>query len=271
MSKKNGYPIKVFPHPSYRRRLGLERLLFVYQDLMAVRQVEGEPKEYEAKGDAGGSFIMPSVFNCNMANLSLNLAGGLFNVKATKDLRFLPKTDEATAPWNGCAPHKEICQEYRFSPKCFGLCFLIRKVHRRTFPFLRHFDNQKKRDEYAEEVQKVSLQASLQNDAKIVGLFDSKLKAAEVRPRIMVHHSPTMANYWHLTLDTYRPTETNFVKPDDKQSNQDKKMFIALKQDLVHHCRINLKPNYKIRRFDFKKPYTRFDYLIDCFQSIVKM
>lgn len=73
----------------------------------------------------------------------------------------------------------------------------------------------------------------------------------EVRPRIIVHHSPTNANYWHMTLDTYRPTDMEYVSPTERQNGSDKKMFKALKQDLVQCCMIDELPAYKIDRLDY--------------------
>lgn len=263
MSKDCGYPFRVYAHTSYRRKLGLERLLEAYPDLMVVRKVNGNPNLVISRGESGEPIVTMTVFNCNMANLSLNLAGGLFNVDSSSDLRYLPVKPEAILPWNGEEPSKALCDEYNFAAECFGLCILVRDIHRRTFPFLRHFDNQGARDEYAEHLESVTSLELRKMNAYLVGVFDSKVKKAEVRPRIKVHHSPTMANYWHMTLDTYRPEDNTYVHPEEKLSSTDKKMFVSLKQDIVNHCKVNEKPNYKLKRKDYKKPYTKKDCLFD--------
>ena len=70
MFNKKGYPKQILPHSSYRRKLGLERLLTEYPDLMAVRKVDGKPESYERKGDKGGTFILPAI---NSTHLYLEL------------------------------------------------------------------------------------------------------------------------------------------------------------------------------------------------------
>ena len=262
MSKKKCYPKQILPHPSYRRKLGLERLLSKYPDLMAVRKVDGSPHDYERKGDKGDVFILPEVFNSNMANLSMNLAGGLFDVRPYKHLRILPIKAEAISDWNGKEPLRELYADFS-DKECFGLCFLIRSIHRRTFPYFRHFDSQKSYDDFAKEVELAAVATKRDKDAILVDKFVSKLKPIELRPYIKVHHSPTMVNYWHITLDTRRPADVSFIDPKEKQTNQDKKMFMSLKQDIVHHCKVDVKPNYRLKRLDYKKPYTKWDCIVD--------
>lgn len=230
---------------------------------MVVRKVDGNPEQVISRGESGGLIVTITVFNCSMVNLSLNLAGGLFDVDPSRDLRYLPVKADAISPWNGEEPSKSLCDEYNFTAECFGLCFMIRDIHRRTFPFFRHFDNQGVRDEYAQHLESSASPVLRKMNAHLVGVFDSKVKKAEVRPRIKVHHSPTMANYWHMTLDTYRPEDDAYVRPEEKLSSTDKKMFISLKQDIVNHCKVNEKPNYKLKRKDYIKAYTKKDCLLD--------
>lgn len=262
MSNKKGYPKQILPHSSYRRKLGLERLLTEYPDLMAVRKVDGKPESYERKGDKGGTFILPEVFTGNMANLSMNLAGGLFDVRPNKHLRYLPVNDEAKKDWDGMEPSEELYAEYNDN-ECFGLCFLIRTIHRRPFPYFRCFDSQKAFDEYAKKVEVAAQATNRDKDSILVGKFISKLDTVEIKPYIKVHHAPTKVNYWHITLDTRRPTDTSFIKAQEKQTSQDKRMFVALKQDLVQRCKVNARPNYRLKRLDYKKPYTKKDCLAD--------
>lgn len=230
---------------------------------MVVRKVDGNPDQVISRGESGEPIVTMTVFNCNMANLSLNLAGGLFNVAPSRDLPYLPVKPEAILPWNGVEPSETLCDKYNFTAECFGLCFKIREIHRRTFPFLRHFDNQSARDKYAQRLEAAASPVLRKMNAHLVGVFDSKVKKAEVRPRIMVHHSPTMANYWHMTLDTYRPEDNTFVRAEERLSSTDRKMFVSLKQDIVNHCTVNEKPNYKLKRCDYKKSYTKKDCLLD--------
>ena len=143
MSKKC-YPSKILPHATYRHRLGIERLLANFPDLMVVRMVAGTPLEYSDEID-GEEVLLPSVFRGNMANLSMNLAGGLFDTARDAHLGFLPKSEEATNPWDYASHSADMLKDedsYEYCNPCFGLCFRVDDIHWKTFPYLRHFDNQ---------------------------------------------------------------------------------------------------------------------------------
>lgn len=94
-------------------------------------------------------------------------------------------------------------------------------------------------------------------DAHLVGAFVSKHDAVEVRGRIKVHHAPTNGNYWHITLDTYRPNSKEFICSIGDRQNADKQMFKALKQDLRQRLIVDEKPHYSLSR----REYVRFFYL----------
>ena len=90
-------------------------------------------------------------------------------------------------------------------------------------------------------------------DAHVVGAFKDKKSKVSINPRLKVHHSPNNANYWHMTLDTYRPVDKDPVAPGERIDNSDRKMFKALKQDLVQCYDIDKLPGYKIKRYLFMK------------------
>ncbi len=140
---------------------------------------------------------------------------------------------------------------YNFYDACFGLCFYVSDIHNRTFPFYKTFNTKEERDEY--EVKTIIAKTELGSsyDAKFVGEFKNKKTPVLVKPCIKVHHMPTMVNYWHMTLDTYRPIESHYVESYDKQKNSDKKMFKALKQDLLQRYKINESPCYSIESCDY--------------------
>ena len=56
-----------------------------------------------------------------------------------------------------------------------------------------------------------------------------------------------------MTLDTYRPTDISYIHPEDKQNSGDKKMFKALKQDLLQCYSIDLNPDYRIDLMDYSE------------------
>ena len=253
---KAPYPEKILPRQSYLIRLNVEKLLSKYQNLLVVRLKEGNFQDYIIKTELGEKCLSERVFVNNMANLSLNLAGGLFDTKSNKHLRFLPTNEKATRPWNGESIPKDLYQKpdnYKIYDVCFGLCFKVRDIHNRTFPYYKHFKSQEERNEYERNTALATSDEEKSYDANFVGAFEGKDRGVEVRPRIKVHHSPTMLNYWHMTLDTYRPIDTDYIHPKEKLKSSDKTMLKSLKQDLTQCCKINISPSYHIESCDYIK------------------
>lgn len=221
---------------------------------MVVRQVKGLETDYWLITEGGDRVLQDSVFESSMANLSLNLAGGLFDTRRDAHLRFLPTSDEAKAQWNGGKVSHEIvssADSYSFDEPCFGLCFLVREIHNRTFPFFKHFETQAERDKFERQAYKATSAKEKRYDAHLVEAFENKKSNVLVRPRIKLHHAPNNANYWHITLDTYRPIDKEYVSPEERLNSSDKRMFKALKQDLKQHCSIDTDPNYTLSRFSY--------------------
>lgn len=258
------YPQEIFPKFTYKRRLNVDKLLASHPDLLVVRMVDGDIGQYQSITQGGEQVLTDKVFKNSMANLSMNLAGGLFDVSVDVHLCYLPEKS-VVKPWQGWPIKKSLCSKessYKRYGECFGLSFCVRKIHNRTFPFYKHFDTQKDRDDYAREVAAAPTNANVfGEDAKCVDVFKSKKENVLVHPRIRMHHAPTNANYWHVTLDTYRPTEVNYIRSEEVKS-ADKKMFKALKQDLLVCCTINESPCYKLEKSEY---YKRLFYYLDAF------
>lgn len=253
--EKEPYPIEILPQLAYRKNLDVGKLLAKYQNLLVVRMVTGTVQDYIVETEAGEQRLSEKVFANSMVNLSLNLAGGLFDTDSHTHLRFLPSGDDATRPWNGESIPSVLyltVENYTIYETCFGLCFRVCDIHNRTFPFYKHFNSQEERDEYARNAAGATSDEEQAYDAHFVGVFKGKKQGVEVKPRIKVHHSPTMLNYWHMTLDTYRPTDVNYILPTDKLKSTDKTMFKSLKQDLMQHYEIDQKPDYSIGSCDYQ-------------------
>lgn len=251
------YPTEILPRVIYKRRLNVGRLLERYPDLLVVRMVDGFVNDYLQKSESGDIILSQKVFKNNMANLSMNLAGALFDTSSHAHLRFLPTKKEATDAWNGLRIPKRLYSTtdcFDTHEPCFGLCFLVNEINERTFPFHKHFESEEERNAFADRASNVTTFKEKEYQADYVSAFESKKKNVLVRPRIKVHHAPSKVNYWHMTLDTYRPTDMDFVRPDEKQDSSDVKMFKALKQNLVLCCKINEGPTYNIEKRDYYKP-----------------
>ena len=252
---KPKYPEHIISNPNYKLRFDIRTLLSKYPSLLGIRMIPGIIEDYTVESDKGDKVLTELVFQNSMANLSMNLAGGMFNTDKNSDLRFLPISEEAKKIWNGEQVPEDLYlneNNYSFTAICFGLGFLIRNIHCRTFPFYRHFESEQERNEYAEKANFVLSDEEKAYDAHIVEAFKDKKTNVLTHPRIKINHSPTMLNYWHVTLDTYRPTEIEYVSSTEKLNSADKKMFKALKQDLLQNYLINPRPYYRIREADYK-------------------
>lgn len=250
----DAYPTEILPRIVYKKRLCINKLLDKYPDLLVVRMVEGVIEDYLMDFESGDVIFSEKVFKNSMANLSMNLAGGLFDTSSHGHLKFLPTNKEATKIWKGWKVPQKLYIEpdsYNIFYPCFGLCFYVVDIHERTFPFYKHFENVEERNVYAEQTAMSTLPKEKEYEADYVGAFESKKKNVLVRPRIKVHHSPSKVNYWHVTLDTYRPTDIHYVQPDEKQNSSDIKMFKALKQNLVQCCHVDESPSYQLNKRDY--------------------
>lgn len=257
---KDIYPLEILPKSYYKKRLNVDKLIIKYKDLFVVRLVDGKKDDYTKTTQEGEKVLDDKVLGCNMANLSLNLAGGRFNTSCDAHLRFLPISEYGRAVWDGGSVRQEefaSTENYSFHETCFGLAFYVKDIHEKTFPFHRQFKTSEERDEYEKIVIEITSKKERQYDAHLVGKFEEKNRNVSVKPRIKVHHSPTNGNYWHMTLDTYRPTDRDYVKSDDKKNSWDRNMFKALKQHLLQACRCNKELNYHISSLF----YTRLLYL----------
>lgn len=219
-----------------------------------MRRVKGMIENYQVQTDKGGMELLDTVFGGNMANLSMNLAGGLFDTHKEGHLPFLPETEYGKERWDGKkVDKKEFLSVLNYSQEqlCFGLCFYVNDIYGKTFPFYKGFNTQTERDEYDERVQQVAKGWAGDSDSRIVGAFVNKRTPVEVKGRLIVHHVPTNGNYWHTTLDTYRPADECYVKPDERLKSSDKHMFKALKQNLLQCCYIDTIPDYTLSCHDY--------------------
>lgn len=241
------YPKEILPNPSYKIRIDVDELLSVYPNLLVVRRIEGCAEEFSVETRNGDKEYYTKLFNFNMANLSLNLAGGLFDTDSNAHLRFMPTRGLATELWDG----KDIesfmfeVDNYSVSDMCFGLCFFVSDIHRKWIPFNMFFMSEGARNTYEQETIQATIDSLTPKDIILVGAFARKRGPVKVYGRTKVNHMPTKANYWHITLDSFRPNEKVPVSPESKISS-DHRMFVSLKQHLAQCCEINVKPDYCI-------------------------
>lgn len=242
------YPLEILPRPHYVKELKINKLLGKYKGLMVVRLVSGTPDSHKRQGTSGEMKLSDTVFENSMPNWSLNFSGGLFDTSHQVHLPFLPISEYGSAHWDGKKVNKNHFRtdnNFSITEPCFGLCFRVKDIHERTFPFHKGFKSQQEWDEYVQKVQ----------DKRLVDAFVSKTTPVDMKARLKLHHAPTNGNYWHVTLDTYRPTDHAPVGPDEHLNNTDRNMFKALKHDLLQCCDIDLVPDYKFKKCDYLRWY----------------
>lgn len=77
--KLEPYPTEILPCPAYKKKMEVDQLLAKYPNLLVVRLVEGCVDDYSLKTENGEVILSDRVFKNSLANLSMNLAGGLFD------------------------------------------------------------------------------------------------------------------------------------------------------------------------------------------------
>ncbi len=252
------YPKQILPSSKYLPKLDISDLQKKYPYLAVVRQIKGTLEEFLVQTEKGKYGFSDSIFNCNVANLSMNLLGGKF--LDHKHIMFLPK-NEGCREWDG-TDNYPIANETNFSvtEPCFGIYFFIKDIHNVTFPFKKTFQSQQERDEYASAAEETSEESNIEQI--VVGHFTNSTTPVEILSHTKINHTPTQLNYWHIVLDTYPPTTSEPIQ-NDHRSSCDKKILKALKIDLLQKARQYLSVNYTIKRRYYKRELTLWDKLCD--------
>ena len=263
--QKRSYPLAIIPTIHFKKNMSVDRLLKAYSNLMVVRLVKGNEANYKKEMDDGEQELSDTVFENSMPNLSMNLAGGRFDTRKDCHLPFLAISDYCSAKWTGKTVNtRAFLQKDNYSDNvpCFGLCFRVGDIHNKTFPFHKGFEKKEERDIFERDVIKATTKWKGSPDARLVGAFVKKSNPVEVHARLLLHHAPINGNYWHVTLDTYRPSETDYVPPRGQRVSSDRKMFKALKQNLLRRYEIDALPGYRIANRYYMKWYAC---LVPCF------
>lgn len=266
---KSKYPQHILPREGYVNPLKIDDLLKEHQDLFLVRQLPGNKDNYMHNMEGGGRTLSPKLVfkNQNLANYSLNLSGGKFNTKPKKDLRFLPEATDGGGDWHNGFVSKEICKaqdSYKITEPCCGLIIRARDLHHQTFPSTRSFNNPNEYETYLKEVDQVISIETMLYDKELVGKYNGKKGMVNIKGRVKINHRPTKMNYWHYTMDTYRPNELTPIM-SDQITSRDKRMFEALKQNLLNEVAIDITPDYKIKRKEYDS-YSRIKRMISEFK-----
>ncbi len=256
------YPKQILPSSKYLPKLDISDLQKKYPYLAVVRQIKGTLKEFLVQTEKGKYRFSDNIFNCNVANLSMNLLGGKF--LGHKHIKFLPK-NEGCREWGG-TDNYPIANETNFSvtEPCFGIYFFIKDIHNVTFPFKKTFQSQQERDEYALAAEETSKELNIEQI--VVGHFTNSTTPVEIQSRTEIDHAPNRLNYWHIVLNTYSPISSKPI-PNDRCSSGNRKILKALKIDLLEKAKDSISINYTIKRCYYKRELTLWDKLCDALIS----
>lgn len=255
------YPKDIIPNSKYKHRLKFKPLLDLYPDLMVLRMVGKEYAECTDDGTAEGN-LTDKIFDGSVQNLSMNLLGGLYKIEHES---FLPQKEAAETSWNGGDVDFEKYREsYIDKNPCFHVCFHVKDIHNTTYPFPITFQKEDERNAMADKVREMfENDTELQIDQDVVEKFVDANSKVNVQVKMTLVHRPNLLNYWHVTLDTTRPDNPDFVMPGEKLNSRDRKQMKAFKQHLVQIMFVTNEVSYKLKRSDYMEKLTCCDIILD--------
>lgn len=266
MKSMRRYPFSIIPKAAYKKQLDFIELTDKYPDLLVLRLVSGNESEFYSDGP-GPKELTDRIFSGTVQNLSMNLLGGKYKLK---HYPFIPKNDGASDPWNGkkvdISRYKDSYQDISLS---FYVCFNVRDIDRKPYPFSVTFNDENERD-----IMKTKIEASLSErqiliDHDVVGKFISKTEKVDVEVYMQLVHRPNNLNYWHVTLDTTRLADTEYIMPNEHLSTRGKRQLKAFKQHLMELINRPDRVPYIIRLKDYYEKMTLWDRLFDMSQKLL--
>ena len=257
------YPIEIIPKATYKTCLNIDDLLSKYRELLVLRLVPGYKKDYLVEGSNSQEYS-EKIFSNTIWNLSMNLLGGKYKFSHSP---FLPLSD-AIKDWNGEEVDISYYNNlYKKENSSFFVCFYVKDIHKVTYPFSKTFETQQECDTFKNNASIVLKNNDAINET-IADKFKQNGLTVTVPVFMKIFHRPNFLNYWHVTLDSKRPDNDDYIDPEEKQSSRDKKQMKAFKLHLTHlinQTQIDEVP-YKIKRKDYQKRCTCIDYLCDLFK-----
>lgn len=256
------YPYEVVPKATYKELLEFKVLKHDYPNMLVLRMVKGRKEDYY-DASSNNKELTDRIFQGSIQNLSMNLLGGKFEIKHHS---FLPKNNGASN-WDGnnikLSQYKD---SYIDENPAFYICFNVEEIDGKTYPFPNPFNTQEERDSMEKEATATLNKHGLNIDQEIVEKFRSPRDNVNIQVLMKLNHHPTMLNYWHITLDTTRPDNPEYIMPCEKLNSRDKRQMKAFKQHLMELIVDNIDSvPYKFKKKDYLKKVTLWDRALEAF------
>lgn len=214
------YPNQILPQKEFFRLMDVKALLACYPNLAVSRRVSGNVEDAFVLFD-GQKQLKDSLMG-QVANMSLNLLGGLFDNDS--HLKFCPKQD--VEDWNGQDVDAQSLEgKYEIDACCFPIFFMAKDIC--DYPFSAPYYFQKAKDA---EVFISSIPVG-DIEKKYTDEFN-KQNPIIVKTHAVLKHAPTNFNYWHCVLDSYPNLSASEAIPTNNKGAA-KRIIKMLRADLI--------------------------------------
>lgn len=247
---KRAYPESILPSASYCQTLDVDALLENYPVLSVVRQVAVESDDF-VRSDS------------DIVGLSMNLLGGRYNVK--KHLPFLPKSPDATRPWDGNNVNIQeySIEDYTVTDPCYGAYFKVADIHNKVFPFRKSFSTQTDRDDFQIKAEAHCKDLGISWEERLVDIFVTKKEPVQVHTITKIVHAPVQMNYWHMMLEVLPIGEETYILPKERKKGPVRYTAKLIKMHLDQVLSYHPFENYRLKRAHYKKKVTLWDNICD--------
>lgn len=247
---KRAYPESILPSASYCQTLDVDTLLENYPVLSVVRQVVLGSDDF-VRSDS------------DVVGLSVNLLGGRYNVK--KHLPFLPKSPDATHPWDGNNVNilEYSIDDYTVTDSCYGVYFKVADIHNKVFPFRKLFNTQKDRDDFQIKAKSHCKDLGISWEERLVDIFVTKKNPVQVKAITKIVHAPVRMNYWHMMLEVLPIGEETYILPKERNKGAVKFTTKLIKMHLDKVMSYKPFEEYRLKRIHYKTRATLWDYICD--------
>lgn len=256
------YPYEVVPKATYKKRLVFKALRSDHPNMFVLRMVKGRKEDYYDES-SDNQELTDRIFQGTIQNLSMNLLGGKFKIE---HYSFRPKNDGASDEWNGGDVDLSLYKDsYIDETPSFYVCFNADDIDGTTYPFPIKFSNQDERDSMEKKASAIFDEREIQIDQDVVDKFVSSEDKVNVQVLMQLVHRPNNLNYWHVTLDTTRPDNSEYIMPDEKLNSRDKRQMKAFKQHLMELIENIGSVPYKFKKEDYLENVTVWDKVLEVF------
>ena len=230
------YPSQILPKKEFFHLMDVKALLACYPNLAVSRRVSGNVEDAFVSLD-GQKQLKDSLMG-QVANMSLNLLGGLFDNE--NQLRFCPKLD--VVDWDGQdVDARSLEGKYEIDACCFPIFFMAKDICDDPFTAPYYFQKEKDAEVFISSIPAGDIEKKYTDKFK-------KQEPIEVKTHAVLKHAPTNFNYWHCVLDSYTNLSASDAIPTNNKGAA-KRIIKMLRADLIRNfVKIDFEIDYSISR-----------------------